>query len=296
MKQKTRIVLISTFSIGMMLVLACPVRAQVGNPQETLKQYIAELQKDPNDNALREKIIKLALEMKPAPAIPEEARRHYVMALTLFEDANNIKDFNDSIEEFNKALLAAPWWPEANLKLAVALKAAQRYDEAIGALNLYISTNPGEKEARSAQDEIYILEAKQKKAAKESAATAKKNTEEEHRKETERSKEGELAGTLRDRVWRENRVPDRAYHLYLKVDGDELVEFSIWDNPWNGGPKKGSIFNDCIWRWPLRSRNFIVTQGEAHVLISEDGNMIFVEEEDTQPPHHVVRKPFVRQR
>ena len=46
-----------------MSVLA--VEAQ--SPQATLKQYISDLQKNPNDNALREKIIKLVQIIKPAP-------------------------------------------------------------------------------------------------------------------------------------------------------------------------------------------------------------------------------------
>lgn len=42
---------------------------------EQLKQYVAELQKNPGDQELRENIITLALELKPPPAIPEEAER-----------------------------------------------------------------------------------------------------------------------------------------------------------------------------------------------------------------------------
>jgi len=44
--------------------------AQAQSPQETLNQYISDLQKNPTDYALREKIIKHVQTMKPAPAIP----------------------------------------------------------------------------------------------------------------------------------------------------------------------------------------------------------------------------------
>ena len=147
-----------------LVYLSVGVQAQFSNPQQTLQQYVADLQKNPNDTALREKIIKLALEVKPA--VPEEARRHYVMAKTLFEAAKKPEDFGDSIAEFKAALLIAPWWPEANRNLGLALEAAQRFDEAITYVKLYMTTNPGEENTRAAQDEIYKIEAKKRLAGK----------------------------------------------------------------------------------------------------------------------------------
>ena len=44
---------------------------QDSSPREPLKQYVAELQRSPVDDALREKIIKMARELKPPPAIPD---------------------------------------------------------------------------------------------------------------------------------------------------------------------------------------------------------------------------------
>jgi len=90
-------------------------RAQTASPQQTLNQYVAELQSTPNDTALRGKIIALAQSMRPAPAIPEEARRHYIVGKTLSDGAKKPEDFNDAIAEYKSALLAAPWWPEAHL-------------------------------------------------------------------------------------------------------------------------------------------------------------------------------------
>ncbi len=51
-----------------LILLFSSVYAQT--PQETLNQYISDLQKNPDDYALREKIIKHVQTMKPAPAIP----------------------------------------------------------------------------------------------------------------------------------------------------------------------------------------------------------------------------------
>src|ERR1039458_4692333 len=159
------------FMVG---VIAVP--AQSTNPQEILKQYISDLHNNPNDTALREKIIALAQTMRPAPAIPEEARGHYVMAATFVEKAKDSTGFERAVGEYKAALLAAPWWADAYKKLAIAQKAAERYDDAIASLNLYLLTQPAD--ARAAQDEIYKL-----KALKQSAADdqAKRQKEEQQR-------------------------------------------------------------------------------------------------------------------
>lgn len=163
-------------------VLQPSVHAQTPNPQETLNQYVSDLQKNPNDNALREKIIKFVHTMKPAPAIPEEARRNYVMAKTLFKDAKSIQDYDDALAKFRTAVSLAPWWSEAYLDMGLAYEAAQQYTEAIDALKLYVVANPDSEKSRKAQDEIYIIEAKKEKAAKESSpevVAAKKQNESE---------------------------------------------------------------------------------------------------------------------
>ena len=46
---------------------------------------VQQSQKNPNDNALREKIIKLAQELKPAPAVPDEAERRMVRGTAAFK-------------------------------------------------------------------------------------------------------------------------------------------------------------------------------------------------------------------
>jgi tetratricopeptide (TPR) repeat protein len=167
MKHKVSKILSAIF-----FLMFCVSIAQAQTPQATLNQYIADLRKNPNDYALREKIIRHVQTMKPTPTIPEEARRQYVMGKTLFEDAKNVQEFKEAIEKFRKALLIAPWWPEANRDLGMALQAAQQYDDAIKMLKLYIACNPGEELTRRAQNEIYKIEARQEKAVKESSPQA----------------------------------------------------------------------------------------------------------------------------
>lgn len=152
---------------------------RTGTPQETLNQYISELQNNSNDNILREKIIKLVHTMKPAPVIPEEARHHFVMATALQKKASGDDGYKLAVEEYRQALLIAPWWPEAYYNLGVVLESSKSYDAAIDALKLYLATKPKEADAREAQDKIYIIEA----AAKLVQAEARTKDEEKSRKE-----------------------------------------------------------------------------------------------------------------
>jgi tetratricopeptide (TPR) repeat protein len=135
--------------------------AQSSTPQQALRDfndYVAYIQKNPDSSALlREKVIALALEMKPAPAIPEEAREHYVMGMTRMENAKDNSGYQRAIEEFKEAERTAPWWGDAYKKLALAQKAAGNYDGAIENLKYYVLTKPAD--ARDAQDEIYKIKA-----------------------------------------------------------------------------------------------------------------------------------------
>ena len=90
------------------LIFALMSNARAQSPQQTLDQYVSDLQKNPNDNALREKIIKHVQTMRPSPAIPEEARRHYVMAKTFYKDAKKIEDYNASIDRVQECSSYCP--------------------------------------------------------------------------------------------------------------------------------------------------------------------------------------------
>src|SRR4030066_126911 len=120
-----------SYCIIMIFSLTALAGAQTGSPQETLKQYIADLQKNPNDFALREKIIKLVQKMKPAPTIPEEARRHMSRGIAAMKDAKSADDFRDAVKEFEKASLATPWFANAYYNLGIAQDKAGIYADAI---------------------------------------------------------------------------------------------------------------------------------------------------------------------
>ena len=107
----------------------------------------------------------------PSP-IPEEARKHFVMGTTLFKDAKTADDYAEVVSEFKQAMDLAPQWPEARYNLALAREAAGDYSGAMEDLKLYQKFKLSDTEARTIQDKIYALEAKQKKKVSDEAAKA----------------------------------------------------------------------------------------------------------------------------
>ena len=116
------------------LILATPAYAD--SPREQLQQMVVQLQKSPGDNALREKIIKLAREIKPAPAVPEEAERRMMRGTAALEGVKSVADYRNAAIEFEQATLAAPWYGDAYFNLGVAQDKAENYEAAFAASSL----------------------------------------------------------------------------------------------------------------------------------------------------------------
>ena len=102
MKHKVSKILSAIF-----FLLFCVSIAQAQTPQATLTQYIADLQKNPGDYALREKIIRHVQTMKQKPPLPEEAERYMARGAAAVKGAKTEKDFQEAAAEFEKASLAA---------------------------------------------------------------------------------------------------------------------------------------------------------------------------------------------
>lgn len=154
-------------------LLGLATNAFAQSPRELLAQMVEQLQKSPTDNALREKIIRLAPEIKPAPAIPEDANRAFVRGNVFQKEAKDSSGYDVAISAYRDALRVAPWWGDAYYNLAVALESARRFDEATASIKLYmISLTTGSAEAREAQNHIYAIEAKSELAARETATAA----------------------------------------------------------------------------------------------------------------------------
>lgn len=157
------------FTVLALCAITAPAHA--ASPRDELKAVVASVAADPGNRALREKAIALAGKLKPAPVVPPEAKRPFVMAATFQKEAKSPSDFGLAVDAYREALVVAPWWSDAYYNLSVSLEAAGRFDEARDALSLYLLAKPKDE---AAQNRLYALEAKKKLAAKQAAAAAAK--------------------------------------------------------------------------------------------------------------------------
>jgi hypothetical protein len=162
-EKEMRFIIRITLPIILLLALIMPsVAAQSAKKStsspDTLKQYVDDLKKKPADNALREKIIKLAIGMKPAPAIPESVERNMARGTAFAQKATDSTGYKKAITEFEAAVSSAPWLALAYYNLGVVQEKAGFYAEAIQSLKFYLMAEPDAKNARDVKNKIYALE------------------------------------------------------------------------------------------------------------------------------------------
>lgn len=128
------------------------------SPREQLLQLTEQLKKLPQDAALREKILKLAAEIKPAPAIPPEAERFEGRAQYAFRNAKSEGELLEAAREYLKAVEAAPWVAGYYHDLCVILEKAARPAEAARTCKLYLAAAPQAGDASDVRKRIAGLE------------------------------------------------------------------------------------------------------------------------------------------
>lgn len=104
--------------------------ANAETPREQLQQMVEQLQKTPNDNALREKIIKFAPTLKPSPALPDAAVTFEGRAQFAFRSAKSEDDFLAAAREYEKAVAAAPWVLGYYTDLCTIYEKAGKFEDA----------------------------------------------------------------------------------------------------------------------------------------------------------------------
>jgi Ankyrin repeats (3 copies) len=145
--------------------------------REKLSSLASQLQEGPNSQMVAEAILKISDQVKPPPAIPDKAHEHMVTGATFLKGAKSPEDFQQAVAEFQKAVLAAPWWGDAYYNLGVAEEAAGDYLAAKRDLQMHLDSNPGPSDAQAAKDKIYEIDAKAKLAAENPAPTSSGSTE-----------------------------------------------------------------------------------------------------------------------
>ena len=124
------------------------------------------------------------------------------MGTTLFKDAKTLDDYSQVVSEFKQAADLAPQWPEARYNLALAKEAAGDYSGAEADLKAYQQFKLSADEARTVQDKIYALEAKQTEATKRAADAQAKAQQEAARQQAE-ERQRQMENLLKPE-WRAN--------------------------------------------------------------------------------------------
>lgn len=92
------------------------------------------------------------------PSLPASANRYRVLA----EDAFKSKDFDKAIEYYDKGLEVYPLWPQGQFNAALICGEVGDYAEAVGHMKRYLELVPDAKDAKAAQEKIFIWEEKAK--------------------------------------------------------------------------------------------------------------------------------------
>lgn len=250
MKARNRI---STTVLSLLvLVLAAGAKAQ--SPREQLQQMAEQLQKTPGDNALRLRIIELGAQIRPAPAIPDEANRREGRGKFAFRSAKSSEDYLAAAAEFEAALRAAPWVAGYYSDLCTIYEKAEKYAEAKRNCEFFVAGSTEPSQVNEIRQRIAGLEFGIEKAAKP------------------RSEWVRLAGTwLRvdaksdPRDWQalraRTRYPENAFHRYrflMRGDDKALLYMDQHGGKWDHAPD--GFWTDAYvgtrttsdWEWRMR--------------------------------------------
>lgn len=142
--------------VAILCVFSSTVHA--ADPRDELEQLTAQLQSNPSDTALRERIIKLARTIRPSPAIPAEAERFDGRGEYAFKSAKSEADYLTAAQEFEKATNTAPWVGSYYFNTGTAYEKAQRPKEAKQNFELYLLASPDARDVREVKRRIAGLE------------------------------------------------------------------------------------------------------------------------------------------
>ncbi len=115
---------------GFLLLMWLTTTANAESPREQMKQMVEQLQTHSSDDALRERIIRLAQELKPAPAVSDEAIEFEGRAQFAFKNAKSNDDFLAAAGEYEKAVATAPWVANYYLDLCTIYEKASKLEDA----------------------------------------------------------------------------------------------------------------------------------------------------------------------
>lgn len=153
--------------ICFVFVVATPFLFGQTSAPSSAEQLTTQLQQSPGDQALREKIIALALTLNPKPATPDAVSMAEGAAEYAFKNAKANSDYSDAAKQYEKALMLAPWLADDYFNCGVAHEKAGENKEAIRNFNLYLLGAPNANDAQAIKKRIGGLQYAAQKAEDE---------------------------------------------------------------------------------------------------------------------------------
>lgn len=238
-------------SLFLAALLALPVSAATARSR--FDRAVAAVQASPKNAAMRERVIELSKELRPAPALPEEAKRRLEKGLAAAAAAGTEEDYLAAAAEFEAASLAAPWWGDPYHHLGAVYEKAKQPAQALAALRLALAVDPEDKDLRSLLSRV-----EHGGAAKTDAPSP---AIEGLWTESDGGKPVYSEGMTRKADWRAAGRPDGSVELrlvsfggapaknserfHLKADGEKAGGLYLWDGRQPDGrrlcPAKSSV-------------------------------------------------------
>ena len=110
--------------------------------------------------------IQAARKMNPPPAIPEEANKHFIYAITALKNAGNKADLGVAIGEYKLAIKNAPWVPDYYWNLSLAYEQAEQFEKSASMLEDFKTIALNFPNPQVIEDKIFELQYKQKEQGK----------------------------------------------------------------------------------------------------------------------------------
>jgi tetratricopeptide (TPR) repeat protein len=269
-----------SFMAAVVLMVGClwpssffPGQESASGAREQLQQYVTELKNEPDNQDLREKIISLALSLKPAPAVPGEAAELVGGGKYLMKKAKSKEDFADAARKFLEASNIGPWAANIYYNLGVAQQSAEQFEDAVKSFKLYLLAKPDADDREAVMERIGEAKAGAEQSSPEAVAERNRR-ESQTRAEKSHEEDENLIRTLDGS--RYSCVDNRGVVEVLDIQGGIAVYYQ-WADP-DRVPQGGRFERG---RGPVNGREF---QLELHCCgglvqvaaftISENGSSI----------------------
>jgi tetratricopeptide (TPR) repeat protein len=151
------------------LALLSPGLASAGTRQ-SFDKAVKDLQKSPNDMALRKKILSLANELPSLPDTPDDVAILKGKAAYIVKEANNEADFAPAVRAYQEAILLAPWLPRLYYNLGVVQQSAGQPADATQSFKLYLAGEPEAEDREKVLERLGKLQVQQEQQVGETQA------------------------------------------------------------------------------------------------------------------------------